>query len=102
MGFTSFKCVKLFNNIGLGGGEAMQRWVTGLALACFSIVALVIVPASVSGSSPISNLSNAGFETGDLMGWTTVSAVDFVGVLGPDGYATSYLGDYVAPGHTQK
>lgn len=80
----------------------MQRSVAGLALAVFSIVALAIAPAFVSAvtaplpsSPPISNLVNAGFETGDLTGWTTGAAVDFVGVLGPDGYATPYSGDYM-------
>lgn len=39
---------------------------------------------------------NAGFETGDLTGWTILSEADSVSVSGPDAYASPYWGDYMA------
>jgi hypothetical protein len=41
------------------------------------------------------NLTNPGFESGNLSGWTKGTVVDFAGVIGADTYASPYSGNYM-------
>jgi predicted ribosomally synthesized peptide with SipW-like signal peptide len=54
--------------------------------------------------SNMSNLSNAGFESGNLNGWTVVNQADSVAVTGADQYTSPIWGNYMArlgtPGYT--
>jgi|GEM_PF-1738146 len=63
------------------------------------ILALVIGILTANGpviASP-GNLTNGGFETGNLLpNWKTGTVVDFAGVVGADGYAAPYQGNKMA------
>ena len=63
-----------------------------LALLVSGWLLVSVGPATASSG----NLSNPGFETGDLSGWVKGTAVDFAGVVGADGFATPNEGTWMA------
>lgn len=57
---------------------------------------LLLVCAAAVSSGAVINLSNQGFETGNLSGWTTAGDVSAVGLTGIGAWTVTPAGSYMA------